>query len=323
MTRASPELACPRCGYDVSGAVPTWTEQCPREGTCSECGLVYVWVDIFRPERVHPKWSFEHAAKRRLRALIKTMFFALRPARFWSAMSLAAPIRPFRLALMVLILALVGHTAAAGLECYLHWSDFWVIRWTGAARSITTPTGLRVPTPRPGTLTFDGWELARVLAWPYSRGYGHWRLIGPLGLLALVWGMLVPLPYLVLVDTMKKAKCRPAHLGRGWAYFVPSLCVLLVVDLIMMCLQHLIPRSPGWLTSTTWNVAAAGLLLFFAAWCMRWWKRFTTSYLRLEQARLVTTLMLTISFLAAVSICLFLDREWVDLVGSCINFFLG
>ncbi len=292
-----------------------WAGQCPLEGTCSECGLTFAWVDIFRPERVHPKWSFEHATKRHVRALLKTVFFALRPARFWSAMSLAAPIRLWRLAVMVLALALVVHIAAGGLAVRVGWESLWVWRPAPAGAVM----GWLAGTLTPGTMNFDGWELALLLAWPYSQGFGYdaWRLIGPLGLLALVWGVLVPLPYLVLVDTMKKAKCRPGHLVRGWAYFVPTLFVLVIVDLLVLYLQQLFPATTGW------SVLAGALLVFFAAWCVLWWKQFTTAYLRLEQARLVTTLMLTISFLAAVSICLFVDREWVDVAGSCINYFLG
>ena len=34
---------CPRCGYDLRGAIATWTEQCPLHGTCAGCGLQFAW----------------------------------------------------------------------------------------------------------------------------------------------------------------------------------------------------------------------------------------------------------------------------------------
>ncbi len=54
-------LACPRCRYDLSGAVGSWASACPLQGTCSECGAPFEWADVFRPERRVVRGFFEHA----------------------------------------------------------------------------------------------------------------------------------------------------------------------------------------------------------------------------------------------------------------------
>ena len=49
------EPRCPRCGYDLGGAVRAWTDRCPLEMPCSECGYemrLSLVMGVDRP----PKW---------------------------------------------------------------------------------------------------------------------------------------------------------------------------------------------------------------------------------------------------------------------------
>lgn len=39
---------CTHCGYDQSGEVQTWREQCPLGGRCVECGQAFDWGEAFR-----------------------------------------------------------------------------------------------------------------------------------------------------------------------------------------------------------------------------------------------------------------------------------
>ncbi|MFB3103994.1 MAG: hypothetical protein ACE1ZA_03615, partial [Pseudomonadales bacterium] len=50
---------CPRCGYDLRGAIGTWADQCPLHGTCAECGLQFVWAEVLHPEKFEPQWCVE------------------------------------------------------------------------------------------------------------------------------------------------------------------------------------------------------------------------------------------------------------------------
>ena len=100
------EPACPRCGYDLSGARATWTESCPLEGTCPECGLAYVWAEIILPDKFAPRWCVEFVQPRQRvpRASVMTFKRSLVPTRFWTALRMSQPLRPRRLMAHVLLL---------------------------------------------------------------------------------------------------------------------------------------------------------------------------------------------------------------------------
>lgn len=96
---------CPRCGYDQSGEVAAWTDRCPVEGRCPECGRLFSWTVVFDPSRTTLRWSFEHA--RHPLGLIPRWFLtvakAVRPKRYWGSIGLATPIRPGRISLFLML----------------------------------------------------------------------------------------------------------------------------------------------------------------------------------------------------------------------------
>ena len=49
------EPRCPRCGYDLGGAVRAWTDRCPLEMPCSECGYEMRLSLVMGADRP-PKW---------------------------------------------------------------------------------------------------------------------------------------------------------------------------------------------------------------------------------------------------------------------------
>ncbi|MEE8155885.1 MAG: hypothetical protein V3T53_13110 [Phycisphaerales bacterium] len=99
---------CPRCGYDLRGAIGTWAEQCPLEGTCAECGLQFVWAEVLHPEKFSPLWCVEFVRPRRKfgRACCATFIRSFLPVRFWSALKMSLPIRWWRIVLYMLSLLL-------------------------------------------------------------------------------------------------------------------------------------------------------------------------------------------------------------------------
>ena len=54
-------VSCPRCGYDLAGEVVRWSGACPIEGCCSECGLIFLWGDLFC-KRMLPNWFIESSS---------------------------------------------------------------------------------------------------------------------------------------------------------------------------------------------------------------------------------------------------------------------
>ena len=104
MGRGEQECACPRCGYDLSGQVAAWhpglvegelqeAAKCPLEGTCSECGLVFEWRFLMRPELLGPSWFVETPRPSRgRRSAVRTLLRLTRPHRFWREVRLEQPI---------------------------------------------------------------------------------------------------------------------------------------------------------------------------------------------------------------------------------------
>jgi hypothetical protein len=311
MREPTPQHLCPRCGYDVSGVVPTWSDSCPLQGRCSECGLVYEWVDIFRPERIYPTWSFEHARSRRVRALMQTTWRVFVPGRLWQEMRLAAPVRVRRLIALVALSLLLAHGAAVLVRLSLSWGELWKTSYTW------TGSGTRVL-----ITTFEWDALQSMVFWPYVRWWD--RLVGPLGLIVLAWWALSPLPYFVLYQTMAKAKVRRSHLVRAWGYSAVVVSGILLADITLMGVQAYRARagaSP--MEAIVWLAVGSCLSLAASAWLFRWWKLFTREYLKLPRSGLITVVMLSISLLAALVVSMIVDPDMAGFAGEWLNNRLG
>jgi hypothetical protein len=104
--RQSVRARCPRCGYDLRGLVATWTDSCPLEGVCSECGLDLRWAEVLVPDKFEPRWCVEFAPRRRsiLRAAWRTLLRSFRPWSFWGRLRMSLRIRWRRLALYICLL---------------------------------------------------------------------------------------------------------------------------------------------------------------------------------------------------------------------------
>lgn len=104
-----PTPMCPRCGYDLQGQVATWhpglvegevqdAAACPLKGTCSECGLVFEWRFLMRPELLGPSWFVETPRPSRgRRTAARTLLRLTRPDRFWREVRLEQPIAAGRI----------------------------------------------------------------------------------------------------------------------------------------------------------------------------------------------------------------------------------
>jgi hypothetical protein len=102
------EIRCPRCGYDQRGALSTWTQSCPVEGVCTECGLTFIWCEVLRPEKFEPRWciEFEPRKRRLLWAALRTCVRSFWPWGFWSRLKMSDAIHWRRLALYALLVLL-------------------------------------------------------------------------------------------------------------------------------------------------------------------------------------------------------------------------
>ena len=104
----APEPRCPRCGYQQRGTVETWRDRCPLEGRCTECGLSFQWSDVLI-ERL-PRWNSEYGTRQAYPwRSVRTIWLTFRPWAFWCSLQMHHEIRPKRLLLYPVVLALVSY----------------------------------------------------------------------------------------------------------------------------------------------------------------------------------------------------------------------
>jgi hypothetical protein len=120
---------CPRCGYNQRGVIVTWREHCPLHGKCSECGLDFNWAELLMPEKFEPRWCVEFAREtiHLPAAAIHTACRSCRAWRFWSAIRMAYPVRPRRIAAYIMLLLaalLVVYLVQRSALAYRVWAAF-------------------------------------------------------------------------------------------------------------------------------------------------------------------------------------------------------
>lgn len=282
--------ACPRCGYDLSGAIASWERVeppcCPLDGRCSECGLDFAWVDVMEPWRHQVDGLYEHA-----RGLGQGVVWALRtwfavwlPRRFWSPVPIVAPLVPLRLISWGLIF--IGIPWAAGsllhnaatlaaprfpgiLELFNDWA-----RPIGEWGFFPSPTG---------SLTWR-WRFSPV-----------WMRLSPAAAMTALWPVLT----LVLSDTMRAARVRRAHILRATIYalaWITPIAALRCADGV--CHLANLNISPGArFIDAAWPVLLGALCL----WLALWWQEALAIGFQLAQARLVGTVLLLPIVLAGLT----------------------
>jgi len=213
---AAASCDCPRCGYDLSGAVAAWDHDlstfCPMLGACSECGLEFPWGDVLNPELHVPRWSFEHACSCLPLKFLRTILVALWPFKLWRDLRMAHPVRSRRLLVLVAIGVPLVHVlfiiAPLGTSLLDH-----------AASAASTNAGWA-----------DELEIVIQNAWPYSDGLadsllgvrtsarGLPTVVRPWAAVVWLWWVLMAPMFLFLPTTLRRCRVRRAHLLRVGAY---------------------------------------------------------------------------------------------------------
>jgi hypothetical protein len=313
-----PRPACPRCGYDLSGVVASWHVGCPIEGTCSECGLEFSWRDVLDPRWSVPGWAFEHARRRVLASLVSSAARALWAWGFWRRIRMEHPIRGGRLGVWVVVMLLATHAVFGAYNGVYAYADISRARQQLISALSTGQSAQNVVSA--GTV----WRhTLRAVVWPYSgtitsvwapRG-GGWMWSTESRVPARVWlgplaFSLFPLAYLVLGQTMRRARVRRAHLVRIWAYSLALSPLTLLVWLRVLpqpepiadlaeSLSYLVSPyvAPEWRYVPDWLYVLGEIV---AAGGVFWWCA-TTRYLRLGHARLTAPIMTVIVGLATLT----------------------
>lgn len=315
MTTTPPQTAprCPRCGYDQSGAASSWTESCPLEGTCPECGLWFEWVEIYRPLLRAPRWSFEHAESGHARALFTTALRVQRPWRFWRSLRMEHPVVPPRLALLTLVGTLAAHAALGAcvliLRCALDAVQAFTFSPTMRQRGLVFADSLKESAEAI-------WPAGDWVAWRGAwvmRDAVHVRLpdlrefVSPHAGLALAASMLLPLTFLLLHVSLKRAKVRADHVARAAAYgvvFLPGAFVAFQAPVLTRRVMEIANNAIGGASPLahasdfmfrTHEWLSAGFLL--GAYVL-FWGLACRRYLRLERGWVVVPVLAAVSLLA-------------------------
>ncbi len=301
---------CPRCGYDQSGVVASWTDRCPLEGVCSECGLDFSWRDVLNPAWTVPEWSFEHCrgwwqVGKHTRTCLHAMLFW----HFWRAIRMEHPLRSSRLWRHVGAMLVMSHLLFAVFASWQAWGT--TMRWAPAWWAGPGSRGMSgAPHEEAGRAAAD------AFLWPYWQvhflsGPLVWRehAIGRNTVFLLLWMAATPVGFFVLIDTFRRVRVRFVHLWRGLAYSTTVLpvCTLVLVlcrnEWLAARLDALTAASVFWWSAirddvARWLVAAA------AGWHMLFWWAMVRFYLRLPHAAGVAAAMLAISGLLVLILML-------------------
>jgi hypothetical protein len=288
---------CPRCAYDLSGAVAAWSQsECPIEGTCSECGLRTLWRDILNPTYLTSEVFYETARRKYIRALLRTFFLSLLPWRLWRDVGMQFPVNPRRLIIFVILAVpcvwLLGALPLASLELYRHG-----IR----------PMGVMTPSSYlPSVFANAVWPLAQQW-WSYP-GFTLAQVLPSWIPLAWVWLLVTPLTFRLIPQTLRRAKVRRSHFARIWAYSLITIPLIVYAPVFMdmaMCRTPESVRGPifGFIHFHD-GLFALFILIACGATITLYWHAAAKHYLRLDHPRAVAIVLVALGGLATVTIAI-------------------
>ncbi|MCC6909729.1 MAG: hypothetical protein IT430_17470 [Phycisphaerales bacterium] len=286
-SRTGDEVQCPRCGYDLRGAVQSWREACPLEGRCTECGLEFRWGWVLR-EQVH-EWLFEHQWRRQwVRSLLRTMVACPRGSRIAREATIMHVIRLRPLLLLAIILWLIVVALRAGTLAYaVH--AFFRAPWSWRSGGSRLNAGLR---------------------WLLRDEFDFFAIY----LAAVV--LLPPLAFFFIPASLQRIKVRYIHLARLGCYWMIGAATMVLLLSMVQAIWHafgadapLLLRPGAWRFPANTAYSDANIVVFAQTvlplwllaigWAWVWWRAACRDYLRLPDATLTATLLMVIVALAS------------------------
>lgn len=306
MGRGEQQCACPRCGYDLQGQVATWHPgfreeepcaggegaKCPLTGTCSECGLTMEWADVLGRVRQVTR-LLEVDNKQLIRAFGWTWLWSLLCWPLWKLLELHYPIRAGRLAAFACISTVGWYLAIA--------TPWFVMDNSSMLEALVVH----------GRISGPLWQRPGAFVWTFEP-------LVPLGLLVLAdWNdplvkpewivpvllhwLMMPLTFLLLPQSLRRAKVRKAHLVRAGVYAISWMWLALHLPFLYMLVGEAVW---GWMWQYPGQevVESQGQVWVLAmVFALVWWSVVTGRYLRLPRPWLVG---LVLSVLSVLLTCL-------------------
>tara|TARA_R110000782_G_scaffold45706_10_gene101369 strand:+ start:18353 stop:19312 length:960 start_codon:yes stop_codon:yes gene_type:complete len=262
------EPTCPRCGYDQSGEVATWSEACPLEGRCPECGTRFRWSDLYDPARQDFPWLVEHtrSIRQRARRTLPTLSRLALPWVFWARVDVHARTDPRAVAGWLVMLFVVLH-----LLCWLPVSlliaaidrGVW-LTFADLGAMIAALSAIEVGA---GLITGLLWPLAFVSGsgyWMWGSNFYNgaaflsaWRF--PIGM-GLTWFVIMS----ALPVTRRMAMLRRTHLWRALLFQLTSIVV--GFSLLRLLFWVALGTAGNWA-----EIAYLVVFVLVCLWTMVWW----------------------------------------------------
>ncbi len=268
---------CPKCGYDQSGEIATWTTQCPLQGTCPECGYELSWPDVVNPSRIRLPWYVEHAESKRqlLRRTIPTLWILLIPNRYWCRVTMETPRSLKRYFLWIAILMAILHILTSAAFVVTSFvlttmrnsdTEAWMVNQTPEIQA-------QFQAYLVDTTTFDYWWplIAESVLYPIVNNSFYYNGLSAIALASAAFFIGISVMWCILFvafpTTRKRSKLRFVHIARAMIIcaslplFLIELArgfdVLLYIGDVWVPLSRLESQS-----LLIWNVAVTCLLIW-------------------------------------------------------------
>jgi len=272
---------CPRCGYDQTGTVDTWTDNCPLESLCPECGYTFAWSDVWYPDRQRLPGFFEHEKGLwpSFVAAWRTMAWIILPFVFWSRVQMHYEVRVRRVLLwLVVVFAsmwvavfLLRATAffldgANGVgvgstlnSVLIDLSNGFVFPLFDLDKTVLTIGANGMPVLRPG------------LSVIFLPAYWSPVFLGIFG-----QALAVPILLLMLPVTRRRCKIRKVHVfraavyGQSWVFFHLLLLLVSAALGVIDADWYLALGMTGPITNFMYEYRLVYALIL-ASWIATWW----------------------------------------------------
>jgi hypothetical protein len=313
-----PAPACPRCAYDLTGSVTSWTLSCPTRGLCPECGLPFEWPDLLSPSRQDLPGFSEHARRgRRLRWAIVTFSWIILPRRFWTRVKLHHRLHVERAARSILLLALLLHLATGLFLLCRYMLEFGRPAPSELVRCFFVPFDFPnafLPTSRIPLLPGIPIGFARL---PILHNTSSWLPTLAAVLSHAAW----PLLLLAVPSSRRLAKVRWAHVARAVVHpflWLAAMQALWLFGLAAESASTLLDKLGGGASSdvaaslfnqlasacaSVWNARGEFLIVWVAAW---WYSTLSRGW-KLDRAAL---LWLALQVAVALAVANVLVVRW-------------
>ncbi len=308
------ELTCPRCGYDQSGEIARWTDSCPVEGLCTECGLRFGWFDVYFPTR-RLAATFENAERRLARAWVRTVHDSIATPRLFKRLKMHHPIAVGRLMVYAAILCAVP--SLLNLVCTLNadvlnvaWGWFLIdFGWGGPHRTMYVESIVQkyIPWSIKRDPFLERIVLALVPVIEPSMATRRDHTLYPVDgvLFIAMWFLFTPLCFPILRQTLRRVRVRVAHIGRLGVYAATGLVLAVSLQIL---LDWLIQSDESQYFSGNGEILsqlsensrlAVGLC---AVWQIWFWSWAGHRYLRLPRAVPIAIAMTLVGGLASLAV---------------------